>query len=228
MSIKKLDIWNQWHKIMSLVIKEGNPIIDNYIYLYEHGDDGLPAEMIMKIYDNHGGSMEEGKYKLQNDCLINMLYFAAVRNNAGIKVFAVGNEFEVTAEELQSMKANIDQLDTIAGYKTENFTLEQFAKDFKDHTIYHSTLVGDKKNGDSAFFALTDNNKVVYYPVFLTLEHVKEFFEQQDRGGYMIIQNNLKDFLSMLDSNEHLNKLGVVIEPLYNFAVGIPPKFRIK
>ncbi len=230
MDTQSLDIWNQWGRKMSLVIKAGNPIIDNTIYVYTHGENGLINEALFKVYDNHGGPPEKGNYILQNDSLINMLYFAAIRAKVGIKVFGLNDkDIEVSADELKGMETVIDQLDTIFAYKTNRIGLEEFARAFKNQTLYYSTLVGDTDNGRQAFFACsTEGDKNRYYPVFLTEGHLGEFFTKYHRSAHMILQDNLEHFLSVLDSNNMVEQLGVVIEPLYDCNVSIPPLFRIK
>ncbi len=230
MTAEKLDVWNQWYLPMSVVIGDKNPVIGNYLYVYAQGDDGLTEESAAKIRQNHGGSPEEGNYTLDEDLLFNILFFAISQDGVGVKVFGLGQEdFEIGAEALQSMETTIEQVGMILALKTEQVDLEAFARLFKDETVYYSTPLGDTAEGDTKLYICTSaEDQKGYYPVFLTKEHLQEFFKLHQREAYMILEDNLQHFLEMLDSSEKLQELGVVIEPQLACFVELPSLFRIK
>ena len=233
MSLKKLDIWINWNRKISLVQKDKTPAINDFLYAYAHGDDGLTGKMTSKIRDNHDGYdclSENDRYGIHNDYLINILYLAAVENKYGIKIFGLTNDdLDISAEDLQGIKASIKQLKTIFEYKTGNIDLEQLANELKDHSVYFSTLAGNNKKGNEVIYALTtENEKILHYPVFLTQDHLTEFFTRWHREGYVILSDSFQNFLSVLDTNQHIKKLGVVIEPYNSCDVMIPPLLRIK
>ncbi len=229
MSIRQLDIWNQWHRDMALVIKGGNPIIDGGIYVYTNEHAGHAHACGCEDHEHCGCGHAHDGYGIQNDAFINMLYFAAVRAKAGVRVFGLGDEdFAVSFDELKTIGTPIDQLSTLFGYKTGQISLEQFAQEFKDQTVYYSTLAGEDDRGETKMFACASGDDAApFYPVFLTGEHLREFFEQYQRTGYVILENTLGQFLSLLDSNDQLKAFGAVIEPLYSCNVAFPPGFRV-
>lgn len=238
-NVHKLDIWNNWHLEMSLIIKNGNPVADGFISVYANGDTdcgcgghdygGHDCGCYDHGHDGHDcdcGCHGHGA-AVQNDVLINMLYFAVFRARCGVRISGLGEGFEVSADDLKSLENAIGQLSNIFGYKTGQISLEQFALEIKQQTVYYSTLAGENDNGEPVFFACASGkDDTGYYPVFLTEAHLREFFELYHRAGYVILQNTFGNFLSMLDSNEQLKELGAVIEPLYDCNVSIPPGIR--
>ncbi len=268
MSIQKLDIWNNWHRGMSVAFKDGDPVADGYITLradeqagcgcggHDCGGDcgcgGHDSEECGGCGHDHGhggdcgcgghdhgrhgcgcdegheddGEQEEGVTVL-HDALINMLYFAAFRAHCGVRVSGLGADFEISADGLATLSPEIDLLSHVFGYKTGQISLEQFAREISNQTVYYSTLAGEDDDGEPAFFACTSGDGVDFYPVFLTESHLKEFFEAYNRSEYVIMQNSFAEFLSVLDSNEQLKKLGAVVEPMLSCAIGFPPGLRV-
>jgi hypothetical protein len=249
-SIEKLDIWSQWHLPMSLIIKDGNPIIEGFVHIYkydgedtaggcgcghEHHDCGYEGhehhDCGCHDHDHHEcGCDHDDGYIVQNDALVNMLYFAAFRAESGVRIFGLGDgDIELSADELAGMRTAVDQLGSIFGYKTGQISLEQFAQEFKDQTVYYSTLAGETADGKPAFFACSSDGEdaVQYYPVFLTEAHLREFMISCHRPAYVIMQNSLSGLLSMLDANEYTKALGAVIEPIYSCSVSFPPGLRV-
>ncbi len=277
MSIQKLDIWNNWHRGMTLAFRDGNPVADGYITLCAdeqagrgcgghggsghecgcggHGDDGCGCgghdhsggggcdcgsdescgcgdgcDCGGHDDDGHecgcGGHEDDGDSAL-HDTLINMLYFAAFRAHCGVHVSGLGDDFSVSADELASVSDDIDYLSHVFGYKTNQLSLDQFIRELSERTVYYSTLAGENGEGEPVFFSCTSGGDVDFYPVFLTEAHLREFFEAYNRPQYVIMQNSFAEFLSVLDSNEQLQKMGAVIEPMLGCAVGLPPGIRV-
>ena len=293
MSIQKLDIWNNWHRGMSVAFKDGDPVTDGYITLradeqagcgcgghdcggdcgcgghdhdsddcggcgshdhshggdcgcgghegdecgcgghdsdecggcgcggHEHGHRGCGCG------EGHGDGEQEEGVTVLHDALINMLYFAAFRAHCGVRVSGLGEDFEISADGLATLSAEIDLLSHVFGFKTGQISLEQFAREISGQTVYYSTLAGEDDDGDSVFFACTSGDGVDFYPVFLTEAHLREFFKAYNRSEYLIMQNSFAEFLSVLDSSEQLKELGAVVEPMLSCAVGFPPGLRV-
>jgi len=251
MSMQKTDIWKEWLQPMALVVKDGSPVIGGFIHVYAQEDDAAhsacgcghhhDAHNDCSCHDHGadgcGGSHSHrhgaeggGDYAVQKDALVNMLYYAVFRGKAGVKAFGLeGGDIELSADELAEMAPAIDQLSTVFGYKTGQIGLDEFAREFKDQTVYYSTLVGETGDGRPGFFACTSGEDAVqYYPVFLTEAHLREFMDSHRRPAYTILQNSLARFLSLLDANEYTKMLGAVIEPMYSFSVSFPPCFRVE
>lgn len=265
MSLQQLNIWNNWHRGMSLEFNGDDPVSDGYITLraeeqkgcgcggHDHGDDcgcgdscgcgghdhsdgehecGSGGDCGCGGHD-HGdgdcdcGCSEDNGDTVLHDALINMLYFAAFRAHCGIHVTGLGEDFEISANDLAAISSDIDYLSHVFGYKTGQISLEYFAKEISERTVYYSTLAGEDDKGETVFFACTAGDEIDLYPVFLTEAHLREFFEAYNRPQYVIMQNSFAEFLSILDSNEQLKSLGAVIEPMLSCAVGFPPGLRV-
>ncbi len=250
MSVQRLDIWNNWHRDMSLALGDGNPVVDGYISItaapqescgcggHDHGDgcgcgghdhgDGCGG---CGGHDHdHGdscgcGDDEDGS--VLRDALINMLYFAAFRASCGVHVSGLGDDFSLNAQELSTISSEIDFLSFVFGYKTGQLGAEQFAKEISGQTVYYSTLAGENDAGEPSLFACTSGGDTDFYPVFLTEAHLRDFFEACRRPAYAVMQGSFAEFLAMLGSDETLQKLGTVIEPFQSCAVGLPPGTRV-
>jgi hypothetical protein len=91
-----------------------------------------------------------------------------------------------------------------------------------DDKVYYSTPFGDTKDGKQKLFLL-GRNGVQYFPVFRSVESMKEFYEQMNRAAYMIIEGDIKGVMKTTRSIEQLKNLGIVIEPLSENPVEIMP-----
>jgi hypothetical protein len=254
MNAQQLDLWNAWHRPMSLILQNGRPVTDGFIHIcpqepqpvadgqdhthgcgcgHDHDHDcdcgGHDHDCDCGCVDDHNNSSLPDGCAIQTDVLVNMLYFAIFRAHCGVRLYgAEGDILEISADELKTLSAAVDQLSTVFGLKTGQLSLEQFAQEFANQTVYYSTLVGETDDGQPAFFACAlGDDGIRYYPVFLTEEHLRAFMDAHHRSAYVILQNSLPHFLSLLDANENLKELGAVIEPLYSCSVGFPPGFRV-
>jgi hypothetical protein len=79
--------------------------------------------------------------------------------------------------------------------------------------VYYSTPFGDTKDGKQKLFLL-ERDGVWYFPVFRSVESIKEFYERMNRAAYMIIEGDIKDVMDTAHSIELLKNVGIVIEPL--------------
>jgi hypothetical protein len=228
--MQKINIWDNWARHMSVIFRDENPLIDGFVYLYAGWEEELSEDLTLKIYVQHGGTPEEGNYQIHNDYLINSLFFAAIKEKAGVKIFGLDDEaITLDVLELSEMETEIAQLGTIFALKTKQTGLEEFGQEFKNQTVYYSTLVGENSEGKKKFFACSaEGGRFLYYPVFLKEEHLKEFCEKNGRASYPGLYESLQNFLKLLDGNEKLQELGVAIEPFYGCSVSIPPLFRIE
>jgi hypothetical protein len=103
-------------------------------------------------------------------------------------------------------------------FKKKKSTETAAAKD----KVYYSTPFGDTKDGTQKLFLL-GRNGVQYFPVFRSVESMKEFYEKMNRAAYMIIEGDIKTVMETTRSIELLNNAGIVIEPLSENPVEIMP-----
>lgn len=150
----KLDICDCWLNMGVVLVKDKSPIVGNEVYAYLYDKDTLSDEMQQKIQQKHG-LPDKGNYGLHEDCLINMLYFAAIKAKVGIRIFGLGqDDVAVSYEELHKYEAQIDQLESIFGYITKQSTLEELARDLNNRKLFYSTPFGRTPKGKrNSFFA---------------------------------------------------------------------------
>ena len=91
-----------------------------------------------------------------------------------------------------------------------------------NHKVYYSTPFGDTKDGKQKLFLL-GRDGVEYFPVFRSVQSMKEFYEQMNRAVYMIIEGDIKGVMETTRSIELLKNAGIVIEPLSEHPVEIMP-----
>lgn len=116
-----------------------------------------------------------------------------------------------------------------ARYIKGNIDIQTFVDRMKDCPLYYSTPLGDDQEGKPHLYILSSHaSEYGYYPAFLSQEHCMQFFTSVGRNGFMIIEGDLKSFLSSLDSSPPLAELGAVIEPNGPDEMTIPQGVRIK
>jgi len=114
-------------------------------------------------------------------------------------------------------------------YNKGEIDAQFFVDAMKDSMLYYSTPLGDDKAGNSKLYLLSNREtECKYFPAFLSEEHCMQFFTKSGRNGFMIIQGNLGNFLSSLDSSPLLAALGAVIEPSFSDETTIPPGIRAR
>jgi hypothetical protein len=223
-----IDIWNLWHREAALIYKDGQPVWENAASVFILPNSELSDEAVIEaIKGSLGKNM--GAVSIQRVYFINMLYYAAARAQVGMKILGLEHEAVfISFDKLEELIPAINQLSAILAYKTKAILIERFAREMKDETVYYSTPLGDDDQGKpKLFLCSSQDSETVFFPVFLTEDHMRAFFEQEHRAGYMILKDTLQHFLSTLDANEKLRELGVVIEPLNSCYVAIPPLLRV-
>lgn len=228
MGMDNFDIWTLWNRTAALVLKAGQPTWDDRAMVYVMPSAEMSNEELMEAIQCELGKYSE-EYSSQRDCFINILYFAAMRAQVSIEILGLSQgNIVVCFEELTAMSNAINQLSAIFAYKSKIISLEQFAQEMKTQTVYFSTPFGDDDQGNQKIFLCSSpGSKTAFFPVFLTEDHMRSFFNQKSRSGYMILSDTLQHFLSSLDANKMLRELAVVIEPLNTCNAAIPPRFRI-
>ena len=91
-----------------------------------------------------------------------------------------------------------------------------------DVKVFYSTPFGDTKDGKQKLFLL-GRDGVQYFPVFRSVESMKEFYDRMNRAAYMIIEGDIKRVLDTTRSIELMKNVGIVIEPLSDHPVEIMP-----
>ncbi len=105
--------------------------------------------------------------------------------------------------------------------------IQSFVNEMKDTTVYYSTPAGNGKDGKPQLYLLSGSGSDThYFPVFLSLESCQSWYTSVGRVGYALLEGELQRVLNMLDSNEMLNKLGVLVELGTDKQVIIPPNIR--
>lgn len=114
-----------------------------------------------------------------------------------------------------------------ARYGKSEITIQAFVDTMGKSLLYYSTPLGNGQDGKPRLYLLSSKGSDDrYFPVFLSEKHCMEFFTSLNRDGFMIMQGTLNEFLSSLDIDPLLAKLGVVIEPNFPNVITIPPGIR--
>lgn len=89
-------------------------------------------------------------------------------------------------------------------------------------TVFYSTPFGDTKDGRQKLFIL-GRDGIPFYPVFFSRESTMTFFEQMNRVGYLIMEGTIQSVMDTTRSIEPLKNASIVIEPLSEHPIEIPP-----
>ena len=92
-----------------------------------------------------------------------------------------------------------------------------------DAKVFYSTPFGDTRDGKQKPFLL-ERDGVRYFPVFRSVESMKECFERMNRAGYMILSGDVEAVMDTIRSIELLKGTGIVIEPFSENPVEIMPE----
>jgi hypothetical protein len=90
-----------------------------------------------------------------------------------------------------------------------------------DAKVYYSTPFGDTNDGEQKLFLL-ERDGFRYFPVFLSVESLKEFYERMNRAAYMIL-GDVKGVMATNRSIELMKSIGIVIEPFSEHPIEIMP-----
>lgn len=105
--------------------------------------------------------------------------------------------------------------------------IQTFVDTLKNTKVFYSTPAGNDKSGNPQLYLLSGNNSdVSYFPAFLSSEHCTNWYNSVGRNGFLILESDLDSMLKTLDSNEMLNRLGILIELNTDEQVIIPPSVR--
>ncbi|MGV0788387.1 hypothetical protein ABQF33_15880 [Mycolicibacterium sp. XJ2] len=91
-----------------------------------------------------------------------------------------------------------------------------------DDRVYYSTPFGDTTDGKQRLFLL-EREGVRYMPVFRSVESMKEFYGRMNRAAYMVLEGDVQTLMDSNRSTELMRDVGLVIEPLSDNPVIIPP-----
>lgn len=91
-----------------------------------------------------------------------------------------------------------------------------------DDEVFYATPFGDTRDGEKKLFML-QRDGVLYFPVFRSVESMKQFYERMNRVSYMILEGDIRTVIGTLRSIELLKNAGIVIEPLSEQPVEIRP-----
>lgn len=223
------DIWALWNHKSAVIIKNKQPLWENTVHAYLISDQknfALSPEVCARRLFKE----KKAAFTFQQDILLNILYFAAARNQAAIKIYNTANQllFSMPYAELHQLFPIINPLASIIAYRAKVLTLEQFGEEMKFQTVYYSPPLGDDETGKPKLFlcsAPTGNTQ--YFPIFLTEDHLHTFYKKYKRSNYMILTGTFEQVLSTLDANDMLRSLGVALEPIESCYAEIPPGFRV-
>ncbi|BBX07931.1 hypothetical protein [Mycolicibacterium aichiense] len=88
--------------------------------------------------------------------------------------------------------------------------------------VYYSTPFGDTDDGNQKLFFL-QREGVLFMPVFLSVDSMKEFYRQSNRAAYAVLQGDVTSVSDLIRSIDVLKGAGIVIEPLSANPIEIPP-----
>ncbi len=88
--------------------------------------------------------------------------------------------------------------------------------------VYYSTPFGDTKDGGQKLFVL-QRDGVSYFPVFRSLDSMKEFYEQANRAAYVVLHGSVASVMDTMRSIELMKSTRIVIEPLSAHPVEVMP-----
>ncbi|OBF98674.1 hypothetical protein A5790_02785 [Mycobacterium sp. 852002-51152_SCH6134967] len=91
-----------------------------------------------------------------------------------------------------------------------------------DDRVYYSTPFGDTPDGRTMLFLL-EREGVRYMPAFRSVESMKEFYGRMNRAAYMVLEGDVQTLMDSNRSIELMRDVGLVIEPLSDNPVIIPP-----
>jgi hypothetical protein len=230
MGFEQLDIWNRaLDRALMYVDTSGETpkaVFDGYIHVAccEPGTDEISDSVSERLAKMHF-PIKLGGVDFQEESLFNLLYGAAFQFKCGVKVLCANEDVTVEYEELMENGEAIDQIATMAPYSFGRIAYKKFFKVFKKQKLFFSTPLGDDTDGNPQFYLLsTEGDENSYYPAFLSMEHLAEYFDSIKRDGYMVFDGTLKELIKMnRNAFKGMPIPGIGIEPMYPVAAKIPP-----
>lgn len=90
-------------------------------------------------------------------------------------------------------------------------------------SVYYSTPFGETNDGEQKLFLL-ERDGMRFFPVFRSVESIKEFYALKNRAGYLMIEGDIPSVMKTIRSFELLKDTGIVIDPLSERPVEIMPE----
>lgn len=95
---------------------------------------------------------------------------------------------------------------------------KKFLRLFGKQKVFYTTPFGDHVDGGNRLFLIPGPDKTGYFPVFSSLDRMKEHYELAGRKGYLVMQGTFSDVLKTTRSTNRSDtpvKMGVIIDPRY-------------
>lgn len=107
-------------------------------------------------------------------------------------------------------------------------SLQKFVDRNEKMPLYNTLPFFADENGKGFPNAIgRQENDVMYFPVFFSVEEMKKHYSAHGVDFNMIIEGTLKSVLSSLDSHPVIRGWGVVVSPDSKRAIWIPPFTRV-
>lgn len=88
--------------------------------------------------------------------------------------------------------------------------------------VWYSTPFGDTKDGRQKLFLL-ERSGVRFFPVFRSIDGMKEFYDKANRAAYMVLEGDIESILQLNRSIEPMKTAWIVVDPLSQHPLEIPP-----
>ena len=95
---------------------------------------------------------------------------------------------------------------------------KKFLRMFGKQNVFYTTPFGDHNDGSSRLFLIPGPDGTGYFPVFSSLERMKEHYELAGRKNYIVMKGTFLDVLKTTRSTNKGDapvKMGVIIDPRY-------------
>lgn len=115
--------------------------------------------------------------------------------------------------------ALVDGTEILESYDRGEIGADNFIREFGMATVYYTTPFGNHVDGGTRLFLMPGPDRTGYYPVFVSLDHMKEHYKKAGRAAYMIIEGTFASFLDVVKRTNDGGapiKMGVIIEPSYS------------
>ena len=112
----------------------------------------------------------------------------------------------------------------------EKMTIQQFVDKNAKWPLYHTVPFIQTKEGKSCPNVMSyEENGTPYMPAFFSADALVRHYESNGLVPGIIVKNDLEGMLRALDSEPHIRRWGVVIDPDdKEKALAIPPLMRVR